>query len=91
MLNVEGCELIDDQFFVNMITSNRSNTEDFLNEPIEERHQCIYQEEFSQLKYEDRLIFCSTCPSHSKRSSKEFHLKSLDLSGCYQITDFGLK
>lgn len=90
MLNVEGCELIDDDLFVN-ICSSMEFIENSSKESIEENYRCSFEEEISHLNSRERFLFCCQCSTHLKRIPKNFQLKSLSLSGCQRLTDFGLK
>jgi len=90
ILNVEGCDLIDDDLFVN-ICSSMEFIENSSKESIEENYRCSFEEEISHLNSRERFLFCCQCSTHLKRIAKNFQLKSLSLSGCQRLTDFGLK
>ncbi|CAF1183879.1 unnamed protein product [Rotaria sp. Silwood1] len=88
-LILEGCELIDDYLFVNIISS-LILTEKNENIIIEDTHQCSFEERSSYINCSNRLLLCQQCFSLSKNLLKKFKLKILNLSGCYKITDYGL-
>ena len=85
-LILEGCELIDDHLFVHLVSSFISKREEQW-----PREATTIEGTSGECRLEDL-----SCPS---RSSKEyvshqpmqFSLKILNLSGCYRLTDGGLK
>lgn len=89
-LNIEGCDLIDDNFFWNLFSSLNGSMNLF-EETIEEKHRCLPEEISLETTYQDRFAFCQQCSNSSPKHFKQFQLKILNLSGCYRLTDSGIK
>ena len=76
---------MDDNLFVHIISSLIVSQNPSLI-PIEDKQECSLEKYCCKT---NRLSSCDQC-SHLN-SSRKFQLKSLNLSGCYRFTDFGLK
>ncbi|CAF0803646.1 unnamed protein product [Rotaria sordida] len=88
-LIVEGCELMDDYLFINLISSCilLEYNDLFI---IEDTHQCLVDKISFEKNSLNQLSLCQQCSHLYKNISNKFKLKILNLSGCYQITDYGL-
>ena len=91
-LTLEGCESIDDSLFNYLVTSSilSSNNSDAIT--IEDEQDCRLENICDHSSDFDRFSFCYQCSQlFSPTISNKFQLKILNLSGCYRITDRGLK
>ncbi|CAF1471297.1 unnamed protein product [Rotaria magnacalcarata] len=88
-LILEGCELMDDYLFINIISSLILSKDSQLI-TIEDKQHCSIENSSSQLNRLTRFAICEKCSISYEKNSKIFQLKILNLSGCYQITDYGL-
>lgn len=60
-------------------------------ETIEENQSCSLEQISIETNHQQRLAFCQQCSNSSPIHFKQFKLKILNLSGCYRLTDSGLK
>jgi len=58
---------------------------------IEDKQECLLENVCCQTNDFDRLSLCKSCSHVYSKNLKKFKLKILNLSGCYRLTDFGLK
>ena len=86
-LILEGCELMDDNLFVYLLSSLIRKDNSFIM-PIEDKHICLKENLCCQTTKSNHFLLCYQC---SHLSSNKFKLKILNLSGCYRFTDFTLK
>jgi len=89
-LILEGCELMDDNFFTHLMSSLilTSNSE---TKSIEDKQECLLENVCYQTNNFNRFSLCEQCSCVYSTNLKKFKLKILNLSGCYRLTDYGLK
>ena len=69
-----------------MMTNNSSK------ETIEEKQHCLLEDISVQNDEHQRFDLCQKCAIDSPKSKfNQFNLRILNLSGCYRLTDSGLK
>ncbi len=86
-LILEGCELMDDNFFTNLISSLILSTNSSI-KTIEDKQECPLENLSSEI---NRFSLCQQCTNLYSNKFEKFKLKILNLSGCYRLTDYGLK
>ncbi len=89
-LILEGCELMDDNLFTNILSSLILSSNSSI-KTIEDEQECILETLSSQLTNFDRFSLCQQCSHLYSNKFEKFKLKILNLSGCYRLTDYGLK
>ncbi len=89
-LILEGCELMDDNLFTHLISSLILSS----NSPIltiEDKQECVSDNICCQNDNLNKYLLYKQCSQFKCKSSKKFQLKILNLSGCYRLTDSGIK
>ena len=89
-LILEGCELMDDNLFTNILSSLILSTNSST-KTIEDKQDCLLEDISIELNHFNRLSICQQCSHVYTNKFQKFKLKILNLSGCYRITDNGLK